>query len=203
MSPSLQYFLTTLSYVSLSSSFLLCPLLGPTVPVPTSLSHSPVFQQTLENLTTTLNQGIGSQLLGVNFNTTTFSISVFSTENTSTVDNGPFLWQYQHTAPSLANAASGVKTVDADSIYRIGSLTKVFTMFNFLVNAGDSHWDQPVTKYIPELTAPPKSLDVELGAIGLVDWDDITLGNLASHMAGIGRDCKSLRYNSKSNKRAD
>jgi hypothetical protein len=25
-----------------------------------------------------------------------------------------------------------------------------------------------------------------------VSWDDVTIGELASHMAGIGRDCKSF-----------
>jgi hypothetical protein len=187
---SLQLFFAMTSIVSLSTSFQLCPLLGPTLPVPTSLPQSPIFQRTLQNITATLDQGIGSQLLGVNFNTTSFSVSIFSIANNSTLSNDPFLWQYQHTAPSLKDAASGVKTVDADSIYRIGSLTKVFTVLNILINAGDSHWDQPIIRFIPELAAAARSLDAKQNPLDYVNWDDITLGNLASHMSGIGRDCK-------------
>ena len=182
-------FILLFAIVSLSESFLLCPLLGPTVPVPTSLL-SPIFQQTLHNITTSLDQGIGSKFLEIDFNTTSFSVSIFSIAKNSTPKDDPFLWQYQHTAPSLKDATSGIKTVDADSIYRIGSLTKLFSVLNILINAGDSHWDSPVTKYLPELVSAAKSLNAEQRPLDYVNWDDVTLGNLASHMAGIGRDCR-------------
>jgi hypothetical protein len=188
---SLSSFFTTISLVYLSESFKLCPLLQRTVPVPTSLPQSALFQQTLKNITATLDQGIASQLLGVDFNTTTFSISIFSSVENSTLGNEPFLWQYQHTAPSLASAASGTKSVDADSIYRIGSLTKVFTVLNLLVNGGAFYWEQPITTFVPELAAAAKSLNAEQSPIEYVAWDEITIGDLASHMSGIGRDCRS------------
>lgn len=179
-----------LSLISLSESFLLCPLLGPTIPSATSLPQSPTFRQTLQNITATLNQGIGTNILGVNFNTTSFSISIFSTSANSTPATEPYLWQYHHTAPSLADAVNGVKTVDADSIYRIGSVTKVFTILNFLVNAGDTYWDRSVVEYVPELADAGRNLNATALPLEYVKWEDIRLGDLASHMAGIGRDCE-------------
>jgi hypothetical protein len=185
---SLRVYFATMSLISLSSSFQLCPLLGSTVPIATSLLQSTTFQQTLQNLTASLDRGIEAQL-GVNSSTTSYSVSIFSTSANSTPSGEPFLWQYHHTAPSLADAVSGVKTVDADSIYRIGSLTKVFTILSFLLNAGDTYWDQPITKFVPELAAA-NSLNAGQNSIDSVDWEGITIGNLASHMSGIGRDCK-------------
>jgi Beta-lactamase len=179
-----------LTVVSLSESFQLCPLLGPTVPVPTSLPQSSIIQQTLQNITISLDQAIGSKLLGIDFNTTSFGVSIFSIAKNSTPSDALFLWQYQHTAPSLKDASSGVQTVNADSIYRIGSLTKLFTVLTILINAGDSHWDQPITMFLPELASAAKLLDAEQAPVVYVNWNDITLGNLAGHMAGIGRDCK-------------
>lgn len=176
--------------ISLSEAFKLCPLLGPTIPAPTSLPQSPTFQQVLQNITASLDQGIGSKLLEIDFNTTSFSVSIFSNAKNSTPSDAPFLWQYQHSAPSLQHAASGVKIVDADSIYRIGSLTKVFTILTILVNAGDAYWDHSIVEYLPELAVAARLLNATEHPLDYVNWNDVTLGNLASHMGGIGRDCK-------------
>jgi CubicO group peptidase (beta-lactamase class C family) len=118
-------------------------------------------------------------------NTTSFSIALFSTENNS---SDPYLWQYRHTAPSLS-ISTGVKSVDADSVYRIGTLTQLFTVYTILTEAGDVHWEEPVTKWIPELAQATKTLDAKSQPLRYVDWDDVTL--VASHLSGIARDCES------------
>jgi len=41
---------------------------------------------------------------------------------------------------------------------------------------------------VPELAA--KSSAATNDTIGAVDWEQVTIGNLASHLGGIGRDCK-------------
>jgi CubicO group peptidase (beta-lactamase class C family) len=78
--------------------------------------------------------------------------------------------------------------VDADTVYRIGSLTKIFTVFTFLLEAGDVHFNSPVTNYVPELAALAKNTSGN--AITRIAWEDITIGELASHMAGIASDSK-------------
>lgn len=81
-------------------------------------------------------------------------------------------------------------TVDANSIYRIGGLTQVFTVWTFLIEAGDSHWNMPVTAYLPELAQVTQELNAKQDPVNYVNWDDILVGELASHMAGIARGCE-------------
>ncbi len=59
----------------------------------------------------------------------------------------------------LLKSASGMHTVDANSIYRIGRLTQVFTVWAFLNQAGEGHWHEPVMKYVPQLERAAKELD--------------------------------------------
>lgn len=55
-----------------------------------------------------------------------------------------------------------------------------------LAEDGDRILNDPVTKYLPEL--PGGTGDQE--AIEHVQWGDVTVGQLASHMSGISRDCE-------------
>ena len=72
-------------------------------------------------------------------------------------DSLPFLYDYRHTAPSLQQSSLGVKTVDANSVYRIGDLTKLFTVWTFPPEVGDKYWNDLVTKYVPELAMLEKN----------------------------------------------
>jgi CubicO group peptidase (beta-lactamase class C family) len=72
-------------------------------------------------------------------------------------------------------------TADQNTVYRIGSLTKMFTalMLEQLVQAGIVKFSDPVEKYFPEVnTIKGKFRDAE----------PITLGQLATHTAGLGRE---------------
>ncbi|KAH8793719.1 beta-lactamase/transpeptidase-like protein [Hyaloscypha sp. PMI_1271] len=66
------------------------------------------------------------------------------------------------------------------------SLTKIFTVYTFLVEAGDIHFNSPITDYIPERAALVNNRSANV--IKKVAWEDITIGDLASHMAGIAPD---------------
>lgn len=176
-----------------TASFQPCPLLGPRFPVPTSLIASPIIQEALEDLTSLLDETVltsNSSNGPTSPNTTSFSISLFSADAASHDNNEPFFFQYHHTAPSLAKSTVGVHTVDANSIYRIGGLTQVFTVWTFLIEAGDSHWNMPVTAYLPELAQVTQELNAKQDPVNYVNWDDILVGELASHMAGIARGCE-------------
>lgn len=47
--------------------------------------------------------------------------------------------------------------------------------------------DDPITKYVPELLQLRGETD-EVNGITTVQWEQVTLGALASHMSGIGSD---------------
>ena len=97
-----------------------------------------------------------------------------------------------HYTPPLRNP-NGTAEVDEHTIFRIGSLSKVFTVLGVLLAEG-VRWDDPITQYLPELRDMPRG---EAGqgpepddAITTVDWDDVTIGSLATHISGIGTDRK-------------
>ena len=70
---------------------------------------------------------------------------------------------------------------DADTVYRIGSITKMFTavMLEQLVDAGKVRLSDPVEKYFPEV-------NTVLGRIP--NAPPITLVQLATHTSGLGRE---------------
>ncbi|KAJ5529943.1 hypothetical protein N7527_003336 [Penicillium freii] len=167
-------------------SFTPCPLLGPAFP-PFSLDTNDKtvggalqeLKQRFDTLVTT-NTGVHGDVSA----NTTFSIALFSSD-TGNAEDEPFFWQYHHTAPTLNHSSVGSDTPDKDSIYRIGGLTEVFTVWSLLFTGnGDQIFDDPVTKYLPELGNSTREQDV----FGHVKWDDVTVGQLASHMSGIARD---------------
>ena len=111
---------------------------------------------------------------------------MFSTSDSS---SDPF-WQYHYTAPTVANSTAGVHQVDIDSIYRLGSITKLITVYSLLVAAGDGYWQEPVTKYVPELAEIAQGDPAEgIEDITRIRWQDITVGDLANHLSGLPRDC--------------
>lgn len=163
-----------------------CPPLGPNFPMPMGLSTSPFVASGIQKLQAELASAIvtGNSSNGPTTpNTTSFSLCLFSTENTNS--SSPFLWEFHHSAPSLSNTTSGVKIVDASSIYRIGTLSQLFTVYAFLIQAGEVHWGEPVTRWVPALANATDSQSADF-----VDWTAVTLGDLAGHLAGIARDCK-------------
>lgn len=70
---------------------------------------------------------------------------------------------------------------DKDTVYRIGSITKMFTavMLEQLVDAGKVHLSDPVEKYLPEVNTVQGRFP---------DAPPITLIQLATHTSGLGRE---------------
>ena len=159
-----------------------CPYNGPSFPIPTDLAASDTLQAALEELTAAFDDLKSDN--SVNPNATSWSVQVFSSSDS---DGAP-LWEHYHTAPNLNDSTTpGVKQVDGDTIYRLGSNTKIFTMLTFLYEAGEKYLNDPITQWVPELAdlADKAADDPVLN----VDWEGITIGSLANHMAGIVRDC--------------
>jgi CubicO group peptidase (beta-lactamase class C family) len=168
-------------------SFTPCPLLGPAFPPFTLNATDKTVASALQSLTEAFDTLVATNTgdHGDVSPNTTFSIALFSSDPRDAEDE-PFFWQYHHTAPAWNQSLAGSHTANKDSIYRAGGLTEVFTVWSLLLtDGGDQILDDPVTKYLPELVADTKDQD----AIGHVAWHDVTVGQLASHMSGVARDC--------------
>lgn len=161
--------------VSIAVASPVCPLDGPVFPKPQQPSQHEAVKSAVATLKDTfLNITEGAQNYSI-------SIQVFSAHEAEP------LFALSHTAPKLATQnTTGVKTVDENTVFRLGSLTKIYTIYSFLINAGDKLWNEPITKYVPELQALANRSD----PVDYVAWDDITLGGLASQLTGIPRECQ-------------
>jgi CubicO group peptidase (beta-lactamase class C family) len=151
------------------------PPLGPVLPAPTHPGISRDVKNAIEALTEDL-KSVTDKL-----NSTAVSIGV-----TYIHEGKPFL-NFHHRLANLD--PRGVKVVDDDSVYRIGSVSKAYTVLGALLLKG-AKMNDPVTEYLPELR-DLKTQQSENNAITTVDWDKILLLALASHMGGIGADCES------------
>ncbi|KAK4187919.1 D-alanyl-D-alanine-carboxypeptidase/endopeptidase AmpH [Podospora australis] len=161
-----------------------CPPLGPAFQKPTSLLSDPIIKDALANLTSIFSARDNDNSASVLANSTSWSIEVFSTNPDS-----PTLWEWHHTAPELAvSNTTGVKKVDGNTVYRLGSLTKVFTVLTWLVQDGMAKWNDPITNYVPELREAAERARREKDPVRNIPWDEVTIGALAGQMSGAIRD---------------
>ncbi|KIY69156.1 beta-lactamase/transpeptidase-like protein [Cylindrobasidium torrendii FP15055 ss-10] len=99
-----------------------------------------------------------------------------------------------------ANESSPSAPVDSHSIYRIASITKMFTVLETLIlrEKGTLSWDDPVTKYVPHFSYPCYSwvdyLEGNNRSCSTSQQAPITLRQLASHLSGIGRDYPNVDF---------
>ncbi|KAK8099583.1 uncharacterized protein PG998_012824 [Apiospora kogelbergensis] len=149
-----------------------CPPLGPVLPAPISPSTSNGVKSAVKILTDNLAN------LAAGLNMSAVSVSVKSIHETQP------MFDFHHTPPKLS--PNGTQKVDATTVYRVGSISKVFTVLGVLLLEG-VQFDDPVTKYLPELRGLRPEGE-EVNAITTPDWDSITIGSLASHMSGIAAD---------------
>ncbi|KKK12335.1 hypothetical protein ARAM_002138 [Aspergillus rambellii] len=178
------------------SSFVLLPIcisgalsnfLGPVYPAPRDLSsRNSLVAAGWRTLTATLEATLNGSsnktspaLSGLG--NMTFSIGMFSTH-----DSGAETLQFHHTSPEVAHSPVGTNTVDADSIYRVASLTKLFTVLAGLLEMESSDWDRPLSEIFPPLV---DFLDDELSKkhspVYDAQWDQITPSALAAQIAGV------------------
>ena len=155
-----------------------CPIFRAYYPPPTIDKSSDVMQSFSKNLTVTFDELVRTgkhEIYGdITPNSTSFSVVLFSTAD------DPIFFSYHRTAP----AADVKSNVTMDTVFPVGSLTQLFTVYAWLAKFGDKEWDSPITKFLPELLGPSTTP----GKI-TVPWSEVTIGALASHMAGIVRDC--------------
>lgn len=154
----------------------LCPIKGQQFPTPSKLAQEPIWQAAARSLEKTLE----ANLTQAPYNETTFSVGVFSTTDEE------LLLDYHHSDPGVADSRLGAKEVDADSIYRIASISKVLTVYLWLVHDGHRRLSDPIIEHVPQLAA----FDDPGVDYPLPNWNDITVGDLMGFLAGMGRDCE-------------
>ncbi len=146
-----------------------CPFLGPAYPEVADLGSSAAFKAAK----TAIDQEISKALANGQLDKDTyFGIQVFSRSEK------PLYEKYY--GPSIG----------ADTLYRIASISKLVTVYATLTEIGDGYWNKPITDFIPELAAA--KLKVK-NPVYDIDWDEVTLGALASHLAGVPQQCKTPR----------
>jgi CubicO group peptidase (beta-lactamase class C family) len=177
MLPALKASPLLLSCLSLGAHAALnghCPPLGPVLPAPTNPGKHEAVPAAAAALRDILSQMTAS------YNGSAVAIGVKSIHETD------LLFEYTYTPPNKDKR--GVQEVDLDTVFRLGSLTKVFTPLALLkLKDRGVSLDDPITKYVPELRAL-KDQAREDSPVWAVEWDEVTLGSLASHMAGIPSD---------------
>ncbi|KAI5859265.1 beta-lactamase/transpeptidase-like protein [Durotheca rogersii] len=149
-----------------------CPPLGAVLPAPTRPSAHVSVQAAVADVTNTLRN------LTVGLDATGISIAVKS------IHEADPLLELHHT-PALLNT-NGTAAIDSQSVYRVGSISKIFAVLA-LLQQSHVRWDDLITDYVPELLELRGETD-EINDITTVCWNEVTLGSLASHMSGIGTD---------------
>jgi CubicO group peptidase (beta-lactamase class C family) len=181
MAPTVKTIFAALSYWAVGALAALnghCPPHGPVLPPPTPPSKHEAIPAAANALRDILNQMTAS------YNASAVAIGVKS------IHEPNLLFEYAYTPPNKDKRSA--QNVDSDTVFRLGSLTKVFPVLALLMlkDRGVS-LDDPITKYVPELRELKRQARAD-SPVWTVEWDDVTLGALASHMAGIPSDCKLL-----------
>ena len=168
----MHYLFTFLSLVRLTVALSSrCYPAGPLVPKPVNLSSTPVFTDAVKNLTSIYDHASSGDLnVSWPVDNVSFSVGVVSVDqDDATVP----LWEYHHRAHFTTK---GTTTLNRNSQWLIGSVSKLFTAYLMLVSGIDI--DKPIIEFLPELTNTS------------LPWEDITLRMMGSHLAGIPVDCK-------------
>ncbi|KAM7202250.1 beta-lactamase/transpeptidase-like protein [Rhypophila sp. PSN 637] len=153
-----------------------CPVQGAEFPKVRNLAEQPTWKAAADALKATFDAVASA---GENYS---FSVQVFSTN-----PGKPIVFETFHTAQLLPSNTTGVKKVDADTVYRLGSVTKIFTVLTFLSEVGDKYFNHPITEFVPELAELAKRGDPN-DHVRTVDWEDITILSLMAQMSGLERD---------------
>lgn len=165
-SKSLLYYSSLATAVTAAS---ICPILGPVFPAPHDLLSDTSFQDTLTAIQSSIDKAFvdGNTTHGSVNPNDTYSIQIFSTASEG------LLLDYHHRGSDVL----GNRTIDGDSIYRIGSTSKLIAVYLLYIEGGEAIFSEKVTKYLPELA-------------GAAYWDEITVGSLAGFLGDIVADRK-------------
>ncbi|RFU78313.1 beta-lactamase transpeptidase [Trichoderma arundinaceum] len=179
-------FIIALSSISLAEADQ--KLSGPSFELPTHVLSNKAIQEAVLSIRSSLNGAIrtGRSHFGrFNSSTTSFSLTAVSQlESTPIID-------FHHTSNFLNVSAGSRSKVTSDTVYQISSVSKLFTVYSLFLNNGTNYWNRPVTDFIPELRQASHPPLHKSSVVDRVQWDQTTVGALASQLSGIGRDYSS------------
>lgn len=159
-----------------------CPPLRSIFPAPEQLPRYLGFSSVCNKLTAALNEYVES----VNQSLAALSLQIFDANHASP------LFSFSSTSHSI-DTTLGVAEVDEDTVFRMASVSKLWTVLLILIEKGLAPFSDPITKYIPELR--PEAIRMSRNAteiedkIDFISWDEVTVGELASQLTGIAREC--------------
>lgn len=163
----------------------LADFLGPTFPPPRDLnSDKSLVSASWANLTSTFDAALkknNTSFFGVA--KVTFSAGLFSIHDPAAAAK----LQYHYTSPEIAHGTHGTNSVDGDSIYRMASVTKLFTVFAAMREFTDQDWDRPLTHVVPGLADLGGETNDD-DPVYRIEWDKITPRALAAQIGGVPRD---------------
>lgn len=148
------------------------PLLGPSFVSNFDLSKSQVIEEAKSEFPNIIESLFSSGDL--NRTDLIFAVDVFSA---STNDS---IYGYYHVGEGQEYALSSGR-LDDQTVSRIGSVSKLFTAYAIIAQAGIEVFSHPVTRYLPELAGNSTSSPLQR-----ISWNDITIGALLSQQAGSG-----------------
>lgn len=145
---------------------------SPAFPLPKLSPTDPLLAHTFAYISQSLHDLVSEST----YNKTSFSLEITSSTRT--------LYSLHHTARDRGASLRGVSKVDGDSVYRIASVTKLFTVLGVLYQhaAGNLSLDEPVGRYLAELNEEQEGKQQ-----GGLPWHSITIRSLASQLSGIPR----------------
>jgi CubicO group peptidase (beta-lactamase class C family) len=145
-----------------------CPPHGAVLPAPKSPGKTDYIKSAAEELTAALDK------FTAGYNTSGISVQARSIH-----EDKPF-FSYHHTPAVLSDV--GVSEIDSDTIYRVGSVSKMITALAVLL-IEDLDLNASVLDFLPELADVTYDDDVEA-----VDWEHVTVQSLANHLSGLATD---------------
>lgn len=151
-----------------------CPPLGPVLPAPVHPSNHASVKSAVAAIKARIEEETNS------YNLSSIAVAIKSTYEDD------YMLEFANTPPKID--PRGVDNVDSDTVFRLASLSKVFPVLA-LLKLHEVDLDDAVTKYVPKLRALNKQARKQ-DAVWAVDWDEVTIGALASHISGIPADCK-------------
>ena len=123
---------------------------GPSYPAPREISSNSsqvaiIWKTVTATLDQTLHGGGLGKLASSLLENSTFSMGMFSLH-----DQGAQSMQYHHTSLSTLNGTVGAKSVDADTIYRVASISKLITAYAGVIELNENDWNTPLSEIFPQ-----------------------------------------------------
>ncbi|KAK2792956.1 hypothetical protein FQN51_001534 [Onygenales sp. PD_10] len=177
----------TFILASICATGALSDLLAPLFPPPGDLtSDQSLVAKTWANFSSTLVSQLKSgnpskELTDYGVADLTFSVGMFSVRDPSAAES----LQLHYTAPEVADNPESADEVDGDTIYRVASITKAFTVLAGMIELDCEGWDRPLSELVPGLAEYTRT---HSDPVLNIQWDKITPRALAAQIAGLPRE---------------